>query len=118
VCACRYNWEKKLESGVKSSLGAMKRSSASPTIISPANYRKRFLDKMRAYFTFSPPTFHSKEETFPGEAQAEAARAQASDSRKWAKEHVERSLKLAGEDGAAECSYYDLEADSHCFGHL
>lgn len=50
----QYTWDKHLESWVKASGILGGRNNASPTIISPEQYKKRFRKAMTAYFLTVP----------------------------------------------------------------
>ncbi|XVF86982.1 hypothetical protein PTKIN_Ptkin18bG0084200 [Pterospermum kingtungense] len=70
----QYTWDKHLETWVKASgiLGGPK--NASPTVISPKQYKKRFRKAMTTYFLmipdqWSPPTVPSKSQTDTGETE-------------------------------------------------
>ncbi|XP_039058298.1 1-phosphatidylinositol-3-phosphate 5-kinase FAB1B-like [Hibiscus syriacus] len=72
----QYTWDKHLETWVKASgiLGGPK--NASPTVISPEQYKKRFRKAMSTYFLmipdqWSPPTVPSKSESDTGQEKGQ-----------------------------------------------
>ncbi|KAE8715084.1 1-phosphatidylinositol-3-phosphate 5-kinase FAB1B [Hibiscus syriacus] len=74
----QYTWDKHLETWVKASgiLGGPK--NASPTVISPEQYKKRFRKAMSTYFLmmpdqWSPPTVSSKSKSDTGQENAQRA---------------------------------------------
>lgn len=66
----QYTWDKHLETWVKASgiLGGPK--NASPTVISPMQYKKRFRKAMSAYFLMVPEQWSSSA-IIPGAAQSD-----------------------------------------------
>ncbi|KAL2481918.1 1-phosphatidylinositol-3-phosphate 5-kinase FAB1B [Abeliophyllum distichum] len=67
----QYTWDKHLETWVKASgiLGGLK--NASPTVISPKQYKKRFRKAMSAYFLMVPEQWSSSA-IIPGAAQSDS----------------------------------------------
>lgn len=50
----KYTWDKRLESAVKSKIMIATSSGRTPTIISPVEYRMRFMDAIKLYFFPTP----------------------------------------------------------------